>query len=340
MEQRDIGEVFLINFLNAIANTIKPSQVTFEREQEFPEYIQKENKIEMVPEGIKSSQNIQTGKKIIEIGQNRIVPNMKSLAMPDKFAQIRHPRTSQQFPSIDINQNHFLDSNPTKKIVGSFLALPFREESFDYATLSLAWHYTSYLLSQKNYERLEVLLEANRVLKNGGRLVISNIYSLSLRDEKAFATVVNALGFKIVQDLTGEVSGGTNFSARMYTLEKINNIGSLSIDEIVANLDRDTLYGIKFKKLDTKIRDSRKMINHFLLNGNLFSINLNQHDQQLYLEEQQIYSEAEVLKNTYGIFEKIPSHVILENGFGRVRIGKHYRLFKGLSSSSGIVVVK
>ena len=104
MEQRDIGEVFLINFLNAIANTIKPSQVTFEREQEFPEYIQKENKIEMVPEGIKSSQNIQTGKKIIEIGQNRNVPNMKSLAMPDKFAQVRHPRTSQQFPSIDINQ--------------------------------------------------------------------------------------------------------------------------------------------------------------------------------------------------------------------------------------------
>lgn len=324
---REMGEEDFKKFLNKYGDEYAQNYVELENRS----YYANTNRVvgTLINAFVEDTHQTPESVKIVDLASG---PEVLRKHLPDNYQN--------SVTSIDINQSHFKDSAQTKRVAGSFLSLPFKEGTFEYATLSLAWHYSSFLLSRQNYERLQVLLEAGRVLKTGGKLIISNIYSLNLRDENAFATVAAALGFRIIPDYTGEISGGNHFNARMYTLEKVRNPDNSSIDEIVASLDRDTLYGVKFKKVAAKIKDSRKMINRFLLNGNLFSINLNQHDQRLYQEEQQIYSEAEELKKMYGKFESIPAEVILENDFGRIRIGKHYRLFKRLPSSSGIVVVK
>src|SRR3989344_1908191 len=73
--------------------------------------------------------------------------------------------------SLDLNPAHFKGEGENR-IVASFLKVPLADKSVDYANLSLALHYTRLVPSRNEYERLKVLVEMNRVLKEGGTGVI------------------------------------------------------------------------------------------------------------------------------------------------------------------------
>src|SRR5258708_10803152 len=167
----------------------------------------------------------------------------------------------EQIVSLDINEHHF-SGEGGKRVVGSFTKLPFTNESFDYANLSLALHYTKFIPSQQEYERLQVLQEMNRVLKTGGKAVINLMYNLDLKDPQKFHNVAEALGFRVVEEYSGEVVVGQQYKSRIVTLEKQRNIDD-SLETIAENIGKENYDGLKTQKTDKSIKDSRKIIRGF-----------------------------------------------------------------------------
>src|SRR5439155_267857 len=85
--------------------------------------------------------------------------------------------------SLDMNPGHFLQSvdqggferkpDIDRAIVSRMSALPFANNTVEAANLALGLHYTSFRPSLRDFERLQVICEINRVLKAGGRVVIT-----------------------------------------------------------------------------------------------------------------------------------------------------------------------
>ena len=244
----------------------------------------------------------------------------------------------QKIYSLDINKHHF-NRDSQDSMVGSFLNLPIRDESIDYANLCLSWHYTAFKPSKENYERIEVLAEANRVLKKGGRLVLNNIYSLGVKNDKLFEELVWALGFRIVPEYSGDASYGGNYSSRIFTLEKVEYPG-LSPQEIAQLIGKDHYNGLKFKRTDKKVKDTRKILEEVDLNGTVIPLNLNTTDERILEQEREITAVGEALKQQHGGIENIPRDEILANDFVRIMVGKRYVLFKKIPEASGAVVIK
>ncbi len=240
--------------------------------------------------------------------------------------------------SLDINKHHFKNV-AGDAVTASFLNLPVRDESFDYANLSLAWTYTSFAPSKGNFERIEALAEANRVLKKGGKLLVNNIYSLDLKNEKLFEEIVWSLGFKVVPNYSGEVSQDSSYSSRVITLEKVEYPG-LSPQEIAELVGRDHYDGLKFARTDKKLKDTRKVIEEFTLNGEVIPVQLNEADQRILQAEKEITASGIALKEQYGSIEAIPKADIVENNFVRILVGKRYILFKKVPEASGAVVIR
>ncbi len=270
-------------------------------------------------------------------------PEMLRKHMPDGYES--------NIYSLDINKHHF-NRDSRDSMVGSFLSLPVKDETFDYANLSLSWHYASFKPSKENLERIEVLAEANRVLKVGGRLVLNNIYSLDLKDDLLFKEAVYALGFDVVQEYTGEVTGGNNYLSKVFTLQKRENPGPGMNAEIIANaIGTDHFNGFKFKKRKVELKDTRRVLTEMNIdNGTVdekgekkhlaLNIALNQTDRRTLEEEREITAAGEELKQQYGGIENIPRDVIVENNFIRILVGKNYVLFKKVPSASGAVVIR
>ena len=243
-----------------------------------------------------------------------------------------------QVYSMDINKYHF-EKSGENRIVGSFGKLPIQSNSLDYANLSLALHYTKFIPSKQEFERLEVLMEMNRVLKEGGKAVINLIYSLDLKNEEEFVNVANALGFKIVEGYSGEVAVGRSYRSRVLTLEKERDV-NLSLAELLQKLDRKNFEGLKFRTSDADVRDTRKMFNQFQLADKSYFMDFNTDDADVFEEEQAVTNFAKGLKSEYGAIERIPRELVIDNNFVRFFDGSKYILFKKLRNDRGIVVVK
>lgn len=103
MEQRDLSELFLINFIQEIARVCKPASYTENEEIQLAEQYENPEKklsIEMLPEGIKKFPGIQRG-RIIETSQNKL---------PIRNRQIRFTqRQTQVLPKVEINQKSTAD---------------------------------------------------------------------------------------------------------------------------------------------------------------------------------------------------------------------------------------
>lgn len=240
--------------------------------------------------------------------------------------------------SIDINASHFRGQGG-QRIVGSFLKLPFKENSVDYANLSLALHYTNFVPSKNKFERLELLQGLNVMLKEKGRAVIELIYSLDLRDEEKFKNAVEALGFRVVDEYNGIAVSANNFRSRVITLEKVAQCPK-DMDEILQKVGGENLDGLKFAKKGARLADSRKVITEFSLGDKTTSIRLNEQDQVVLEEEQKTLEEGADLKNQWGSIKDIPGEEVIRNGFVRIFNGSKYILFKKLSVASGAVVIR
>lgn len=240
--------------------------------------------------------------------------------------------------SMDINKEHF-QSAGGKRAVASFTNIPFKSESMDYANFALALHYTQFVPSRNNYERLEALLELNRVLKVRGKAVINMIYSLDFKDENKFRNVLTKIGFKVSDEYSGEVAGGRNYKSKVFTLEKINS-HEQSLTEAVHAIGKDTLEGLKLLANNTSLKDSRKIIEEFNIAGKHMEVNFNEEDKRVLAEEQEITNLGEKLKIRYGSIQDISREDVISNGLTRILVKDKYILFKRLKSGEGVVVIK
>lgn len=243
--------------------------------------------------------------------------------------------------SLDINSHHFQNDGGARAL-GSFLQLPIQDSSVDIANLSLALHYTKFIPSRGEYERLQVLAEINRVLKVGGRATLNLMYNLDLRDIERFKKVVGALGFRVVEEYTGEVVVGQQYRSRFITLQKESDCSKdlPTLVEAIQATGKENLDGLKFKRSNNRLKDSRRIVTEFMINGNMIPVHFNEQDYQVLQEEQEIVKEAQQLQARYGDVAKIPSEEIIRLQFVRLLIGKHYALFKRLQKGNGAVVVK
>ncbi len=243
--------------------------------------------------------------------------------------------------SVDINSEHFDGSRSKNCIVASSASLPFQDESFDYVNMSLALHYTSFVPSREKLERLKVLMEINRVTKIGGRVVLNGIYSLDFKDFEQTKLAFEELGFFIVDEYSGDANCGNSYSSKVITLEKVwGTAPGVSVEEMSEQLGKDKREGLKFKKTDKSLKDSRRVITDVVLKDELLKIDLNKSDGDILIEEQIIIAEGEGLRKKYKEVSAIPVDELISNGFVRILAGKKYILFKKLQSGMGVVIVK
>ena len=242
-----------------------------------------------------------------------------------------------QVVSVDINPHHF-DEIDEKRRVGSFLNLPVADSTVDYANLSLALHYSKFLPSRDNYERIEVFKELNRVLVRDGIVVINTMHTLDLKYPEVFKQAIERVGFKILEKYSGEVSSANNFRTRLLILQKINDCPQAT-PALVRAIGSQLIVGFKFKKTDIKLRDSRRIATSFTFEDEKrIKARVNQSDQRILDEERHVLKQMSRLKRLYGVIQNIPKEQILENGLSRAFTGKTYVLFKSLESGHGAVI--
>ena len=241
--------------------------------------------------------------------------------------------------SLDLNAAHFAPDHE-RRFIGSFLNMPFEAKSFDYTNMALAWHYTSFVPSKNQYERLQVLHEMNRVLRDGGRGIINMIYSLDVREEQQFREAVGLLGFEVVEDFSGKAQEGTQYASRVITLQKMHDLNK-PLEEIVEELrSKDLFNAFKFKQTEKTLKDSRRIVTGVELNGRRIDVKLNAADRVVHADEKSVAVEGQKLKVESGGIEKIPREKVIEHKFVRINIGKRYILFKKLESGPGAVIIK
>jgi SAM-dependent methyltransferase len=246
--------------------------------------------------------------------------------------------------SLDLNKEHFQHAG-ANRIVGSFLNVPLKDESVDYANLNFALHYTQFAPSRGNFERLEVLMELNRVLKVGGMSLINMIYTLDYKDETSFRGILYLLGFDVIEESSGEIEVGKNYRSNLITIRKRENLPvkygeSEAVEEMLMLIGKENFKGMKLKEGKAGLKDSRKVIQSFNVQGQKVDIEFNQQDSEVLTEEQDVEAAGLKLKNQYGGIEKIPREEIIDNGFTRILLKDKYILFKRLVKGEGVVVIK
>ncbi len=250
---------------------------------------------------------------------------------------IAEPYQHQVF-SLDINQEHFRQREPGHAGVASFAQIPVQDKTVDYVNLCLALHYTGFRPLKGNYERLQVLTELNRVLKEGGKAVLNMVYSMDVKNQEKFEEIVRVIGFEIVHDHSGEVVQGDNYWSHLVVLEKRADI-DISFEELTELLS-DDMDGLKFRPNKQSLKDSRKIIRQFSLNGQDVPVNFNPRDYEVLQEEEGIIALGHSLSQEYGGLEHIPAEAIINNQFIRFYNGKRYVLFQKLTTSGGYVLIK
>ncbi len=259
--------------------------------------------------------------------------------------------------SLDINAEHFVSSPEKRKtITGSYLDLPARNGSIDYCNLGFAYHQTSKIkYHKKNYERLQVLAEMNRVLKPGGRAVISMLHNVKLPNREAWQKLVAELGFRIVDEYSGEASGERHYRADFFTLEKIRDIEDYAdgggrndtaipknIEALGDRLGREILRGLEMKKVANggRLKDQRRMIRTVNLGNRNLAVRFNEADTSLLTIEQRSIEEGEALKERFGGIADIPLEEIKRIGFERKLETPGYFLLYKIIPNGGAVIIR
>lgn len=246
---------------------------------------------------------------------------------PEMLKKHIHDAYKDSVYSMDINQAHFQNEG-SNRIVGSFGKLPIAGKSVDYVNLSLALHYSRLTPRRGDYERIAVLTEMNRVLKNKGRAVINLLYSLRFKDENQFKELATSLGFKTVEEYTGDISSGPYYRSHAVVLEKEADIDA-NFEELIKTIPKQQIEGAKFRDTEvSSLKNSRRCVRDFSVNDQGININFNSEDQKVLNEQESIIEEGEMLKGTYGSIKSIPAEEIIGRNFLRINNGKSYRLLK------------
>ena len=74
---------------------------------------------------------------------------------------------------------------------------------------------------------------------------------------------------------------------------------------------------------NTKLKDTRKVLEQTILNDTVIPVNLNEKDRSILEFEKQTTSLGEDLKSQYGGIENIPTDEIISQGFVRILKGNN-----------------
>lgn len=278
---------------------------------------------------------------------------------PEMLKNASSEKIKDSIISTDINIEHFSNSaQPEKTVSASYLNLPALDESADYVNLGFALHQTSPInFYKKNYERLQVLAEMNRVLKPGGRAIVSMLHNIEFSNEESFNELVGKIGFRLVPEYNGAVKGGENYKANFITLEKVNKIEEYKNDALkfasadnqryILNLGnkigREALKGLDIKRKprgENRLRDQRRMIDKVSIAGKEIDLILNKPDRDLLSKEMQAINDGQELKSKYGGIKNIPFDEMKKFGFERkLETPGYYILYKKIDGG-GIVIIR
>jgi SNF2 family DNA or RNA helicase len=280
------------------------------------------------------------------------------------------PELASRVTSLDINPDHFKGANMDRVLIGSYLDTSIQSGTLDYCVLGLAFDYTRYAPTNKKidgrFERIQLLAEMNRILKIGGRAVISTSFSTTMKNSAFFEKAATALGFKLVEGYCGRVEAGTVFQANYITLEKVKSVecagDRIGLDTLLPNFDEEAFEGLKFrtkgdktkgvekmtaeerkeeKEKDEKYQKHLKMIDRVELNGKTFAIQFNETDQKVKDEEDQFFATIEQLKREHHCTDSkdIPRPAIVSAGLDGIEFKKgNYRIFKPLEATKGFLI--
>jgi ubiquinone/menaquinone biosynthesis C-methylase UbiE len=246
--------------------------------------------------------------------------------------------------SIDLNDGHFHNNTTGRAAVASMKQLPFADRQFDFANLAFAFHYARWRPESDDFERLQVLTELNRILKSGGRGVISMIYSIDFSSPDAFQKLVQKLGFSVCKTYSGEASAGDRYFSRIVTLEKTAEIPKSLFgdkDALGKYVGNEVLDGLLLTtNYSRKLKDTKTIIDNFYLDGIEYHLQLNAWDAAVQKEQESILAEMKRLMDQYGSVRDIPNDVVKKGNLMRFWNGKRFVLFKKMQSANSIVDIK
>jgi ubiquinone/menaquinone biosynthesis C-methylase UbiE/superfamily II DNA or RNA helicase len=277
---------------------------------------------------------------------------------PEMLKEAASEKIKGKIFSMDINAEHFAQSaEPEKTISASYLNLPLPDSSVDYTNLGFAFHQTSPIkYFKKNYERLQVLAEMNRVLKPGGRAIISMLHNIEFTNRETFQKLIERLGFQFVPEYTGDAASKENYKSGIFTLEKVSDIPEYKSDalkfdsadnaryiaELGDKLGRELLEGLEIKKTTkgrSNIRDQRRMIEKVTIGDREIELVFNSKDRELLTEELQSIKDGEDLKKKYGGIQNIPIEEIKKIGFERkLETPGYYLLYKIIKDGGAVII--
>ncbi len=275
-----------------------------------------------------------TNPLIVDLGSG---PEMLRRHIADRYAD--------NVVSLDMNRDHFWDDLEPSAIVGDIVSLPVRTKTADVVNMGLVLDSTKYLPSKRAtdpeaLERLEIFKEINRVLKPGGRAVMTQIYSLDLADPDGFKTLVQKMGFKVVSATSGIVHSESDVRGRVITLEKLADCPT-DTEELVKTIGSGALPGLKFARVDHRPRNPKKIDKLWRIKGKQPIIpHFNDDDQRVATEEAEILSTMTDHRLKYKKIVEIPPEVIVAGGLSRVKHNNNYVLFKRLTTAIGAVFLK
>jgi len=160
---------------------------------------------------------------------------------------------------------------------------------------------------------------------------------LDFKNYQKFKEFTELFGLRVVDEYSDEVSVGNSYRSRIVTLEKGEGIDQ-NIDEIIKNTFREDWDGLKLSPVETRLRDSRKIISQFKIGGRQFDISFNEQDRKIVAEEKDALGKAAELREKYKTIDRIDKEQISEHGFVRLRLDKKYMLFKKLSDGSVVII--
>lgn len=193
---------------------------------------------------------------------------------------------------------------------------------------------------EHNFERLVVLRNTVKSLKQGGSLVLNMIHSMDFKNNGEQQRELFAqLGVELVEEFSGEVDTESGaYASKVYTLRKVSDPIELKY------IKPELLDSLRFMKTGDAIRDTGRVLNSFTLRGRTIKLNLNNQDEYVYNEEQQVIALSRELIAKYGgKIETIPAEELRgidKDGFSRIRVGKKYILLKKLKSAAGCIVIR
>ncbi len=286
-----------------------------------------------------SNANRLTGTLIAQILQESWIPpkytKILDIASGPRMLRKHIVDTYQEcITSLDGNPHHF----PwwwDDIIVATLPSIPVEDQTYDVLHFSLALQDLAWNMRHAMFDRAKFFLEAHRVLKQHGTMVIQLPYRYTFKNTEQLQIVLDLLWFTIDQEKTGMAIWWNKYSSYILILHKKSDKTPWDRENILEKI-YDYRDWLKLSRLPGNNREQpwKEFLEKFTLGERIYTIDLNTTDRDLKQEEAQVLEEMKSIIEYYWGITKIPREIILEKGYIYYAYGKNkqYKLMKTYSS--------